>query len=1049
MNELINDYLKDPSRGSKNAIYGGQYTKAFLKWNRKQIIEGKTTTYALKDKIYNPETKRFITLKYKKSGTKNKILTKKSLIKKNKLLHTGEYFTVRLNEYSVPDKETTLPGGETVIGANTSAWFKKLIKRFNLFNKTTRWFLKNDKTNEILVDAELPALSQTEMNKYFRDFNDFLQRHQSPESGLFYHYYVVWGNELEFDTSIEDKDEFTMYITENVEIEKNLVEQYFADGDYCLLKHIYNWICEKISNAESNSTKKKYEAKKNKFLDITLKSGKTKIGYFTKYKDGVPEKDLHQLVNDLQIHIKIQKPFNPDIYLNIKSTKKPLRTFAYTNTRLNHVELTPNTSYFNQIFTDNYKDDLEILDNFTEMNNIKKELGAGDWIGTSCKHGYKSIKTLDKIYRYDDDFDIEAKKFEQSIGCNTESNTWSFDSIKNKDLGYFIDCGTHFNGTIDFDEDLSMYDDMKTNIKKGMRHFDQTKAYANFNKTKYYSGFMSCPGEFRKVNNFDRKGFYLIDNIVITDEKFKKLNNKLNWFINYNIYTDAELNALKNYGSFNVLCGAMGNKVDFDFNDTMKNKKMVLHVINGKEIKLPYYSKWVGRCAINSHFQSFVMSGKKEYFQNIICDHTRITYNEFKGEAIIKYPKKTAKTLKHIAAQITAYQRLVMLEQLMKMDLDKIVRVCVDGVYFWDHDVDFKTKYDNDNFTVWSDKTKLSKMTLANSPTENYLSNIYENNETINKIFEINNEYDKSTSTRNIIPFPTGDTRDYHKTEAHYGAGGCGKSTKNLLDSGLIDMCYIAPSWKLARKLQEDFKNKFNKHIDVNVYHRLVNQPYSDGIRKKYKNYLLDEASQKTEEEKNQLLKLLNTANKIMFVGDFGFQLPPISKVKGQVVKEMTFENIDNIVEHTVQRRTKCEKLKHLLDQLRMLITAKANYRSCLPLLKKYLSTITKEQLIQEYKKEDMILCSQHDFKNEYTKLFDHIEKYYITENNNLYQNGMIIFEEVKDTKCEKRHAYTIHSIQGETCEHNLYIDLRKQKSLRMIYTAISRARYINQVKLI
>ena len=297
-----------------------------------------------------------------------------------------------------------------------------------------------------------------------------------------------------------------------------------------------------------------------------------------------------------------------------------------------------------------------------------------------------------------------------------------------------------------------------------------------------------------------------------------------------------------------------------------------------------------------------------------------------------------------------------------------------------------------------------------------------------------------------IIPTAKGKERKYYKTEAHIGAGGTGKTTINLLDEGLIDVCYIAPSWKLARRLQEDFKNKFNKHIDVNVYYRLVNEPYCNGIQKKYKNYILDEASQKTENEKKQLLKI--DANKLIFVGDFGFQLPPVGKT-GEKVIEMNLSGLDHIVEYNEQRRAKCKDLKKLLNCIRQLISAGAHYYQAIPLLNKYLPKITKEQLIKEYKKEDMILCSEHTFKDEYTEMFKKIEKYYVTENNSLYQNGMIIYENVKDVKCEKRHAYTIHSIQGETAEANLYIDLRKQKSLRMIYTAISRARFINQVKLI
>ena len=1046
MEQLTEQYEMTINRKSKNAYWNGKPTKGFLQWNREQLRKGKTDIYAIKDKIYNPLTDSFITLKYKKSGTKNKILTKKSknLIRSNNLAIPKypflkqvlepkfKYNKIKLNSTNVEDD---------MVSSNTASWFKKIIKKKKLLNKETRWFIKNDKTNEIIVDAKLPSLTEKELNKYFREFNSFLQENQSPDSGIFWHYYLVYNSDVDYMY-----DTFTMFITEDINIERKQVKQYFAEGDYCLLKHIYSWIEDKIDEAKTNSTRKKYEAKKNKFMDITQKSGKVKIGYFTKYKEGIPQDDLAMLCNDLQIHVKIQKPFNEDIYLNIKSTKKPLRTFAYTNTKLNHVEFTEHVNYFNSIFTDNYKDDIVIKDSFTDMNEIKEELEEGEWIGTSTKHGYKTIKTLNYIYRLDDDFDITAKEFENEIGCNTESNSWSFDSIKYPELAKYIDCGTHFNGTIDFDDDLSIYDDMEENIKKGMKHFDQTKAYANFDKSKYYCGFMESPAEFRKVDNYNRKGFYLIDNIVIKNEKFELLNNKLNWFKNYNIYTDAELRALSEFATFDVLQGAMGCKVDFKFNKDMKEKKILLHKINGKEIKLPYYSKWVGRCAIDSKYQSFVMAGKKEYFENIKTDKTIITYNEFKNEAIIKYPKRSSKTLKHIAGQITAYQRLVMLEQLMKMDINKIVRVCVDGIYYWDHEVDFKSEYDNEDYKVWSDKTKIEKMTLNNSPTENYLSNIYDRNENINQIFELNNGVDKSTTLMDIIPTAKGKERKYYKTEAHIGAGGTGKTTINLLDEGLIDVCYIAPSWKLARRLQEDFKNKFNKHIDVNVYYRLVNEPYCNGIQKKYKNYILDEASQKTENEKKQLLKI--DANKLIFVGDFGFQLPPVGKT-GEKVIEMNLSGLDHIVEYNEQRRAKCKDLKKLLNCIRQLISAGAHYYQAIPLLNKYLPKITKEQLIKEYKKEDMILCSEHTFKDEYTEMFKKIEKYYVTENNSLYQNGMIIYENVKDVKCEKRHAYTIHSIQGETAEANLYIDLRKQKSLRMIYTAISRARFINQVKLI
>ena len=101
-----------------------------------------------------------------------------------------------------------------------------------------------------------------------------------------------------------------------------------------------------------------------------------------------------------------------------------------------------------------------------------------------------------------------------------------------------------------------------------------TKAYTQFKKSKYYNGFLGKITDFRKVNNYKEKGLYYIEDLDLSgcNEKFKLLNNSLVWFVNKNIYTDAELRALKeNGGKFKVLSGAFGLKKHFDFNDDMIN----------------------------------------------------------------------------------------------------------------------------------------------------------------------------------------------------------------------------------------------------------------------------------------------------------------------------------------------------------------------------------------------------------------------------------------------------------------------------------------------
>ena len=84
-----------------------------------------------------------------------------------------------------------------------------------------------------------------------------------------------------------------------------------------------------------------------------------------------------------------------------------------------------------------------------------------------------------------------------------------------------------------------------------------------------------------------------------------------------------------------------------------------------------------------------------------------------------------------------------------------------------------------------------------------------------------------------------------------------------------------------------------------------------------------------------------------------------------------------------------------------------------------------------------------------YTEMFGNIEKYYCKENNRLYSNGQIVIGNKPECKSELRHAYTTHSIQGETAHHKLYIENSQMFNARMFYTALSRAKTLSQIYII
>ena len=192
--------------------------------------------------------------------------------------------------------------------------------------------------------------------------------------------------------------------------------------------------------------------------------------------------------------------------------------------------------------------------------------------------------------------------------------------------------------------------------------------------------------------------------------------------------------------------------------------------------------------------------------------------------------------------------------------------------------------------------------------------------------------------------------------------------------------------------------------------------------------------------DKNLILKRFKH-HKIIFCGDLGYQLPPVEGF------EFVVGNIPRFV-HRKNYRCQCTKLQNILTALRKLI--KTDYQGSIKdLIIKYGFTITDKNIIP-YNVEDLIITKTHKNKDFYSQKYKDIEKYIVKENTRDYSNGEIIIGKKPDkVYCELQHAFTIHSIQGETCKTNLFIDINKMNSLKMLYTALSRAKLFSQIKII
>ena len=147
--------------------------------------------------------------------------------------------------------------------------------------------------------------------------------------------------------------------------------------------------------------------------------------------------------------------------------------------------------------------------------------------------------------------------------------------------------------------------------------------------------------------------------------------------------------------------------------------------------------------------------------------------------------------------------------------------------------------------------------------------------------------------------------------------------------------------------------------------------------------------------------------------------------------------------------RSKKDQEKRLLF-LRSLISKGINKNiNCNNIIEKLKLNIIDSDKI-DYSVNDLIITNTNETKDKYTQKYSNLEKYMILENTRDWCNGMIVVgPKPEKVRSELRHGYTIFSAQGTTATTKLFIDVNKMNSLKLLYTAMSRVRRLEQIQFI
>lgn len=737
------------------------------------------------------------------------------------------------------------------------------------------------------------------------------------------------------------------------------MKQKFRDGiTHCVFTPIKQKILENINTTKSKDAIKKWKSRYNNINDLEKE-----------YELGVPEDKMIDVAITSGFKIIIKDIINNELFVyNDKSKKGSL---IFTNTRANHIDigfLTLADKGIELSKSDMLKKWKEIDDDFYMIQ--------GDLIeGIPRK-----LMTLDGVWSVIN----PEKKYIDEMNEIAQIDKCRFNATKYPDVNEFIKSGRIINS-------------WNLNLGTGATgHIDMKKAYTQFKNCSFYKGFLGVIHQWRS-GKFDLD--FIKNHIGIYRFKIIEFDNQLLSKLGFVIggkYTlpSVEIEYFISLGMIvEIDAGVFGASIDFEFTEDM--------LLKGED-GVPRYSKWSGTLGAENHFRNYTFKCDKKWASHLKHELSadNVFYWEKLGICSVKMPIENVYTTHHILAFITSYVRIQMIQTMMKFDINNLVRVVMDGLYYK------------------GDLPEVDKIFIAKEIKDCDYS-----------------EYWYSPSTVEVV----WDSDVFSKNTLLTGAGGNGKTYKVLNDKGLNRVLFVAPMNLLGKGVASQYK------IRSTTIHKLLGKDCVPWIKEQAYPpvILIDETTQIQADWIDEVFKMY-PKSLILLAGDIDtkqwFQCR--NGRPGDFSKIWKPVDVD-IISMDIDRRSLDDELRQLKvdirNKMKEVFVDGDNYNETIKMniWANKLNTISFSDAVKQFSVGDVWIAGTHAIN---VKLLENgvVSGWY-------KKGGNISYEEKENF--EKRGSFTTHSFQGQTIEDKkVFISINSCFEYSMLYTAISRVRRISQL---